>query len=610
MAEVSRGARPMTLEEVGAGSPGLGRVELAPDGVSFLCEYQGALWRIDREGRRERITEGRTPRRRAGGGAFAFLRGDPPQIWTRDAAGQERRRTDCPRGVTEYAWSADGTALVLLSPGEPSSQQDVSPSIVEIHRPRLEPGEALSLLALEGEEARLIAAAPPGVSWSSPALSPDGRYVAVMSLGARGMPERVLIIDRSNGESHPLLSTALRPCMKPHWSPDGGRLAFLYSPHDYAYPLQCQCAVVEVVGGRAVGDPVCLGEGYYLEESEDLCWHPDGQTIFAIGQHGASRHVLRIDLARQEVTQLTDEMGWHVSLCLSESAEWLACAFTAPSCRSALHLIPVAGGPCQVVVDLTAEHMGEIQLADAELVRWRAEDGMELEGVLVKPLGYRTGQRYPLVVDLHGGPAPGATARWVSVWHWLAGQGYAVFSPDFRGGQTYRWCDPPSVEHDFADTMSGVDHLIEAGLADPDRLGVYGFSYGADLLAWVLGHSTRFRAAVLASGGGDPRVCYGLLPGGNDMIARQYGGRPWEAPEVYHHQSPLTHLPRATTPTLLVTGDTDLVHIKLLYAWLRQAGVDVEAVHYRGEAHGIAQPSHRMDHMARMLAWFAKHLNA
>jgi dipeptidyl aminopeptidase/acylaminoacyl peptidase len=596
----------MTLDDLKNGWPGIGRVELAPDAGAVIYEYEGGLWRVDRAGNRERLAEGRSPRRSPASDTLAFLRGDPAQVWTSDTDGVEQQHTSCPRGVSDYSWSRDGRRLALICPGESIEEAGADDTIVELHRPKLDPGDTLWIVFLAAGEVRFVASAPAGVSWSGPALHPHEDRVALTER-KRGEPERVAIIDSATGHSHRLVATDIRPCMNPRWSPDGTRLAFLYSPHDFIYPLQCQCAVVPVSEGEAAGDLVWYGEGYYLEENEDLCWHPDGQSILAIGQRGVSRHVVRVDLVRGEVEQITDEMGWHRLLRVGPNGTSVACTFTSPTCRDEVRLFPTVDGPHRTLFR-AGDQLKEIRLADAELVRWRAPDGMELEGVLVKPLNYQPGRRYPLLVDLHAGPAPGATARWVSPWHWMAAQGYATFSPDFRGGQTYAWAEPPTEELDRLDVLAGVDHLIENGIADPHRLGVYGFSYGADLLAWMLGHTDRFRAAVLTSGGGDPLVIYGLRSGGNTGLAGYYGGRPWEVPEKYLYWSPLTHLHRATTPTLLFTGDDDLIHVRMLYTWLFHAGVEVEAVHYRGEGHGIARGPHWMDWMARTLAWFDKHL--
>ena len=370
-----------------------------------------------------------------------------------------------------------------------------------------------------------------------------------------------------------------------------------------------QCAVVQWADGGPDGEVAYYGEGYFISEDDELCWHPGGEAIFAIGIRGSTRQVLRIDLRLGRVSRLTDRPGWHSRLRISHDGNWLACSYTSPNTWGQIDLIPASGGPPETLLDL-GEPSRRICLSDVELVQWRAPDAWDLEGVLVKPLGFRPGRRYPLLVDLHGGPAPGGTAYFKRVWHWLAAQGYMVFSPDFRGGQTYAWAGPLTVHEDYIDTMAGVDALIAAGHVDPDRMGIFGFSYGADLVAWLLGHTGRFAAAALICGGFDPLVSYGLAwgGGGNTILAQEIGGRPWEVPQRYHDFSPLTYLHRATTPTHLFTGDDDLVGVRMLYTWLKQSGVEVEAVHYRGDGHGFTRPGNERDHLDRMLHFFNKYV--
>jgi dipeptidyl aminopeptidase/acylaminoacyl peptidase len=238
----------------------------------------------------------------------------------------------------------------------------------------------------------------------------------------------------------------------------------------------------------------------------------------------------------------------------------------------------------------------------------------------VKPLGYEPGRRYPVIVDLHGGPVGGVRADFRPEWHWMAAQGYMVFAPDFRGGQTYGWYGPPAEaepgyeELDVQDILAGVDWLVEAGCADPDRLGVYGFSYGAGLINRIISRTRRFRAAVARAGGVAPLdVEYGsMMRGttiGNAVLARELGGKPWEVPEVYERHNPMTLLHHARTPTLILNGEDDGgFGPNLLYIWLYQLGVEVEYVIYRGEGHVIRQPEHRADCWRRTLAWFDRHL--
>jgi dipeptidyl aminopeptidase/acylaminoacyl peptidase len=596
----------MSLEDLFAPLHRLGRVGFSSDGQQITYEYKG-FWITDRQGNSERLTEGGAPRWMRDFDQLAFLRGNPAQIWMWDTSGQEQQRTRFPRGVSDYAWSADGQHFAVITPGEEAPRMDKPKldTIIELHRPEIAPGDELWLVTIASGEMRRGAAAAPGVRWSQPAAQPDGRQIALMEEGYEDEAEHVALVDSADGRMERPVAHRIRPCRSPRWSPDGQRLAFLYSPHNYGYPLQLQCAVVPVQEGRPSAI-ACYGEGYFISEADELCWHPDGQAIFAVGLRGSTRQLLRIDLASGEVRALTHELGWCGSPCISPDGTWLAFTFTSPTCIGRLCLLPTEGGPVQTILDVD-EPLREFHLAEVELVHWRAEDGMELEGVLLKPLDYQAGRRYPLIVDLHGGPAPGGTAFFVPRWHWLASQGYLVFSPDFRSGQTYSWVEPEAQDLDSSDTMAGVDALIDAGYADPDRMGFFGFSYGADLGAWVLGHTQRFRAAVIQSGGYDWIVGYGLS-GGWTTFSKALGGPPWEAWEAYRRFSPLTYLHRATTPTLLLTGDRDLVHIRMIHTWLRRAGVEVEAIHYKGEGHSISQPQHRRDWLERMLSWFDRHL--
>src|SRR5206468_3898417 len=150
--------------------------------------------------------------------------------------------------------------------------------------------------------------------------------------------------------------------------------------------------------------------------------------------------------------------------------------------------------------------------------------------------------------------------------------------------QLFGWDGPPGYnDHNFADVMAGVDWLVESGYADPDRLGVRGHSGGAWLTAWIIGHTHRFQAAVAVAGGAYHQELAYALPPFSTVIEDERGGKPWEVPDVYRRYSPLTYIPNARTPTLLLQGEHDnLVQTELLYTWLQAAGVEVEFVKYRG----------------------------
>jgi dipeptidyl aminopeptidase/acylaminoacyl peptidase len=362
------------------------------------------------------------------------------------------------------------------------------------------------------------------------------------------------------------------------------------------------------------GEVQCLASDYFIES---VYWHPDHRTVFCRGGRGSTRQVLRVDTVTGQVQPLTDAPGQHRNLCLSRDGQWVICTYQSPTALPEVYLLSTDGRERRRLTWIN-DRLERFRLAEVEIVRWRAPDGLELEGVLVKPLDYQHGQRYPMIVDLHGGPVQGGMAEFLPEHHWLAAQGYMVFGPDFRGGQTYGWCPPPAeAEHgqdyealDYLDVMAGVDWLVRAGYADPARLGVYGFSYGASLINRIIRHTHRFQAAVAVAGGAAPlEVDYGDIVGGNAILATEMGGRPWEAPEAYQRHNPMTNLHHARTPTLILRGELDgMAGAKLLYAWLYQLGVEVELVMYKGEGHTISQPEHRADYLRRTLAWFDRHM--
>lgn len=426
----------------------------------------------------------------------------------------------------------------------------------------------------------------------------------------------LVVLDRETGIAHYPAGRSRQKAYLPAWSPDGTRLALPFSPHEFVHPWHWDLGVVDAGGGSVQR----LAQDYFIGS---VCWHADGRNVYCRGGRGSTRQVLRVDIATGNVQPLTDAPGHHEQLRLSRDGHWLVCTYQSPTTLPEVYLLSTDGTVRRRLTRIN-ERLEPFRLAEAEIVQWRAADGLELEGVLVRPLDYVQGQRYPVIVDLHGGPVEGGMAGFHPEYHWLAAQGYMLFAPDFRGGQTYGWCPPPAeAEHgrdyeelDLLDVLEGVDWLVSAGYADPARLGVHGFSYGASLINRIISHTDRFQAAVAGAGGALPwEVNYGsFVQGnviGNSILAQEYGGRPWEVPEVYRRLNPLSRLHLARTPTLILRGELDgMAGAKALFTWLYQVGVEVELVQYMGEGHVIQKPEHRLDYWHRAWAWLDQHLRS
>jgi dipeptidyl aminopeptidase/acylaminoacyl peptidase len=253
-------------------------------------------------------------------------------------------------------------------------------------------------------------------------------------------------------------------------------------------------------------------------------------------------------------------------------------------------------------------------------VRWQSDAGVEVEGVLIKPVGYEDGQRYPLVVQVHGGPTWAWVDRFYGSWHdWgqmLAGRGYAFLMPNPRGstgrGPEYTSANFNDIGGgEFRDLMAGVDYLIERGIADPERLGVGGWSWGGYMTAWTVSQTDRFKAAVM--GAGLPNMIsdngLGDIPSANLSYFDQ---SPYHDPQPYFDRSAIKHIRNAVTPTLILHGGADKrvnpAQGQEMYIALRTLGVPVTFVTYPREGHGISERKHQIDLMNRVIDWYGRYL--
>jgi dipeptidyl aminopeptidase/acylaminoacyl peptidase len=612
---------PLTLDDVvrfsweGASDP-----EFSPDGSRVVYTDQGSLWLVETAGGKPcRLTEGAKPRWSPVTEEIAFLRGQPAQVWVRGTDDSERPVTDLPAGVGSFAWSPDSQRIAAIGP--PVKAPVAAPdrpldSIIAVRPQPLLPGDQLWVLDLTTAHSRVAATAAPGVTWSAPVWSPDGGRLALLEnafAATHGEEElHLAVVELDSGAVRYPAGRSRCKAYIPSWSPDGARLALPYSPHPFVHPWHWDLGIVAASGGEVR----CLAGDEFIDS---VCWHPDGRIVYCRGGRGSTRQVLRVDTATGQVQSLTAAPGHHEHLRLSQDGRWLVCTYQSPTTLPEVYLLSADGRQRRPLTRVNAR-LERFRLAQSQIVRWRASDDLELEGVLIQPLEHQQGERYPLIVDLHGGPVVGGMAAFHPEYHWLAAQGFLVFAPDFRGGQTYGWCPPPAEagndyeECDFLDVMAGVEWLVSAGYADAARMGVHGFSYGASLINRIISHTDRFQAVVAVAGGVLPwDVNYGSFVKdsiiGNSILAQEYGGRPWEVPEVYRRLNPLSRLHHARTPTLILRGELDgFMGANVLYTWLYQLGVEVEYVRYMGEGHVIRKPEHQADCWRRALAWFDRHL--
>lgn len=287
-----------------------------------------------------------------------------------------------------------------------------------------------------------------------------------------------------------------------------------------------------------------------------------------------------------------------------------------------LYVRPPSQRAAYVLVDLTAPKLTRLQLGKQEVIRWKTRRGDDREGVLVKPVGYQEGRRYPLIVDAYPKVLNGFKASPMRPGQGWAAKGYAVFYPAGDGPHVWeipwksmtnntRAKGPKGVDVAVDDVLSGVDELIHRGIVDPDRMCLYGFSNGGAVVNQVVTKTTRFQCAVsvAAALSADWSTRFFLSPGPK-FIPLMVGATPWENPQAYLELSALYRLDQVTTPMLLADGDNDggfLLGAIEMYNGLRYLGKEVTFLRYPNQGHGFKGAA-MQDFWARENAFFEKYL--
>jgi dipeptidyl aminopeptidase/acylaminoacyl peptidase len=266
--------------------------------------------------------------------------------------------------------------------------------------------------------------------------------------------------------------------------------------------------------------------------------------------------------------------------------------------------------------------LSELPRGRQETVRYEASDGLEIEGVVIRPVGFREGVRYPLLVIVHGGPESQFLDAWINSYsrpgHAFAERGFFVFFPNYRGstgrGVAYAKADHNDLGgREFQDVLDGIRHLADQGWIDPERVGMMGGSYGGYFTALaVTKHSDRFAAGVELFGITNWESFLGQsdIPIENAMV--HWDLWCYDHVELCREASPIAHIGKAHTPTLILQGKEDLRVPKAqsdeLYAALRWKEVPVEYVVYPREEHGFRERAHRVDALTRILGWMTRYL--
>jgi dipeptidyl aminopeptidase/acylaminoacyl peptidase len=665
---VAQSKRPATFEDVmqvkAVGSP-----TLSPDGATVLytvrqweppsdrdkdrLEARTRIWRVRADGSEppRQITFGERgdtqPQWSPDGKFISFLSargpatngdedGPKPQVHLMRADGGEAQKlTDAKEGVTSYAWAPDGSRIAFLS-NDPRSEAQES-DIKKRDDERVFEGDfrythawvvRVPASGTSSGEAGVAKQLTRGTDYTlsgTPSWAPDGRRFVI---GASITPllrdnrRDIYIVDVESATAEKI-SSNFGSDTQPRWSPDGKTIAWTADPYtgppvaDGTAPgvvLQSRL-MLHNVETKATRD---VSTAEFDTDAGAPQWTAEGNRVLFLSGKRAYNEAFAFDLTTGAYSQLSTRRTIQGSS-LSKDGRTIVVSMDAPGGASEIYATDPRFSTFRKLTD-TNPQIAELALGEPEVVTWTSTNGAEVEGVLLKPVGYRPGTKYPTLVVAHGGPSGAylnnnrlGGLEGGQVW---AGKGWAVFYPNPRGSTNYgeKFLQANINDWgggDYHDIMSGVDALVARGIADPDRLAHIGWSYGGYMTAWVITQTTRFKAAMVGAGLTNMWSMYGTNDIPSVLIA-YFGGIPSEKTlPLYMARSAMTHVDKVTTPTLILHGANDervpVGQAQELYRGLKDRGKATELVFYPREGHGFTEYYHQLDRMNRIYEWVTRY---
>ena len=556
------------------------------------------------------------------------------QVWLLNRAGGEAvKLTDVKGGVSDYAWSPDSARLVLVvedpDPAEPPEDKEPpkadpprTPKPIVIDRYYFKAdvdgylrGQRSHLYLCDVASKKVDALTPGAFDEESPAWSPDSKRVAFIRRHGEGdvdkAPNRDLFVVEARPGAQParLTTTTAEETGRVSWSPDGSSIAYLLGdePKYSAYD-QHRLAVIPAAGGTAK----TLTDALDRPVTTPI-WSANGRSITFVAIDDRSERVARVAAAGGPVQEIVS--GPRVVTSISSAADG-GLAALASSATEDPEVYAIENGKFRRLTHQNDEWTNGVWFGTTEPFSSTSRDGTEVHGLVVKPASYVAGRKYSTLLRIHGGPNGQDEQAFNFERELFAANGYVVVAVNYRGsngrGSAYQkaiFADWGNKE--VTDLLGAMDHVVKIGLADPDRLGIGGWSYGGILTNYAIATDSRFKVAISGAGSSNQISMYGT-----DMYIQQYEqelGPPWKTQDLWLKLSyPFFHADRIHTPTLFVGGEKDfnvpLLGSEQMYQALRSLGVESKLVIYPGQFHGIATPSYKKDRLERYLDWYSRFL--
>jgi dipeptidyl aminopeptidase/acylaminoacyl peptidase len=538
------------------------------------------------------------------------------QVWFLYADGGEAWQvTKHKSGVGGYEFSPDGKTLLLVATVPESAEQekrkkDKDDAVVVDHDLKMKHLWSWDIATAEEKQVT-----KGEFTVSDPQWSPDGARITYTSnptpLEDDSSLHTAWVLDVGTGKQRKLVEGA-GATHTARWSGDGKWIAYLSTAGDGIY--QQNLFVVSAADG---GEARKLMSGFELNAEEPI-WGPDGKTIYFSSVDHESEEAFAADVGTGTVRRLTDKPGVLDLTGISAKGGMAVGTWSDPKHLGEVFRSDLRFSAIETVTNQNA-WLGEYALGETEVIRWKSsKDGMEIDGIVTKPVGSDGSHKVPFLLNPHGGPT-GTSLLSVSVAaQVMAANGYMVLQPNFRGslgrGEKFARANQNDWgDGDYKDDMSGVQAVVDRGWADPDRLGAFGWSYGGYMTFWMDTQTDRFKA--ISPGAGLPDLYSMYSQSDIHRYMRNYfdGKAPWDNFQEYWDHSPMKFVGNVKTPTMILHGQSDtrvpIPQSEEFYRALYERHVPVEYVVYPRENHGFVEPGHLVDRVQRYLVFFGKYLN-
>jgi len=637
--------------------------QISPDGarVAYSVKtanpkrdgYVGAIWLVPSDGTKApaQITAGTahdsSPRWSPDGTRLAFTsdRGDVPMgrkrpprnVFLLDLAGGEARQVtrfgdDC----SDLVWSPDGRSLgfVVRDPKDPNDEDD-GVRVYDRARYRSDEGglsdgrrKHIWIVGADGSAPRKLTEGDWDDGQSD--FSPDGREIAFVSNRTERRDLNTVAdihVVALSGETR-RITDGEGSYGNPSWSPDGATITAYGTDraigssarniHIWAFPKKGGPGRDLLDGwDRSVGSSV-ISDMRAHAQTLPPAWTGDRRILF-LGSDQGTANAYSCAAGGGDVRAETVGAHQVVSWSLDRSNRHFA-AILATATDPGNLFVGEVGGPMRKTTCLNDELLGSRFIAAPERVEFTGADGWKIEGWLMKPRDFDPAKKWPLVLEIHGGPHTAYGHSFFHEFHLLAGRGYAVLFTNPRGSHAYgqrfvEACVGDWGGKDYDDLMAGVDHALALGWVDPKRLYVTGGSYGGFMTNWIVGHSDRFRAAVTQRSISNNISAFGTSDIGWHFWEHEMGdATPWRGAEKLVFRSPLTYVTNVKTPLLILHAERDLrcpiEQAEQLFTALKVLGKEAVFVRFPEDNHDLTRggkPKHRAEHARRIADWFDAH---